>query len=78
MRQDVNVDISDAGGKELLTGLTQTGDEDDKVEEMVRESQKKKSSIQVSFESGAARINDNQTLTFNLSDGATSRGWCRG
>ena len=49
--------------------------------EMVRESQERKSSIQVSFESESARIDekcssksksDNQMLTFNLSDGATS------
>ena len=67
--------MSDAGGKELLTGLTQTGDEDDKVEEMVNGSQGKKSSIQVSFESETARVDDNQTSTFNLSDDATSWGW---
>ena len=54
MRQDINVNISDAGGKEMLTNLTITGDEDDDEAEMVR-----RSSIQVSFESEAVRINVN-------------------
>ena len=51
--------------------ITPTGSEDDEAE-MVKESQERRSSIQVSLESEAARIN--QTLTFSLSDGATSRG----
>ena len=41
MRQDFNINISDAAEKEMLAGLTPTGEEeeDDAAEEMVRESQ---------------------------------------
>ena len=61
MRQDVHVNISDAAEKEMLAGLTPTGDEEEDDEaEMVPESQGRKSSApsdQVRLKSEAARIN---------------------
>ena len=48
MTKDYNINITSE--KEMLTGLTPTADENDGEVEMVRESQTRKSSIQVSFE----------------------------
>ena len=46
--KDYNIDI--LSEKEMLTGLTPTADENDGEVEMMRESQTRRSSIQVSFE----------------------------
>ena len=64
MRQDVNNNFSDAAEKEMLTGFTPTGDEEEDDEaEMVSESQRRMSSDQqVSFEHDVQRILSTSTF----------------
>ena len=77
MRQDVNNNFSDAAEKEMLTGFTPTGDEEEEDDEaeMVPGSQRRMSSapsIEVSFKCDVERIFS--TETFNFSDDATNCG----
>ena len=63
MRQDVNNNFSDAAEKEMLTGFTPTGDEEEDDEaEMVSESQRRMSSDQVSFKHDVAKILSTSTF----------------
>ena len=63
MRQDVNNNFSDAAEKEMLTGFTPTGDEEEDDEaEMVPESQRRMSSDQVSFKHDVAKILSTSTF----------------